>query len=114
VIVFVLAALLTGCASSGKYYWGSYEDSMYKSYKDPTKAAELTAELNDIITSSEKSNKPVAPGIYAEYGFLLHQQGKSKEAIPYFEKEKAHWPESTSLMNSMIEVASKTHVATTK
>ncbi len=111
---FMLASVLTGCASSNKYYWGKYESSMYASYKDPSKSAELSASLAEVIQTSENTNKPVAPGIYAEYGYMLHQQGKSSEAIPYFEKEKKYWPESTAFMNSMIQLASKSRIVTNK
>jgi hypothetical protein len=104
-----LSALLalTGCATTpAKYGWGNYEGSLYSYYKDSTKSAEYAAELQQTIHDSEASSKPVAPGLYAEYGFVLLQDGKSKDAIVQFEKEKAKWPESTYLMNSMIRTAS--------
>lgn len=115
ILIFIFSSAISGCAAPSKYYWGTYEGTLYASYKDPSKAAELSASLEEIITTSEKTNKPVAPGIYAEYGFMLHQQGKSREAIPYFEKEKRNWPESGAFMDSMIKVAStKPHTSAIK
>ena len=46
------------------------------------------------------------PGIYAEYGYLLLQQGKSNEAIDLFKREETHWPESKIFMDRMIKVTS--------
>lgn len=104
--VATAAGILAGCnVAPQKYTWGGYEQSLYSYYKDPTKSAAYAAELEKAIQESEKTQKPVAPGMYAEYGYLLLQQGKSKEAVALFEKEKAKWPESTQLMNSMIQVA---------
>lgn len=98
--------LLTACAAPAKYNWGNYEGSLYSYYKDTSKSAEHAAELQRTIADSETTGKPVAPGLYAEYGFLMLQEGKSKDAIAQFEKEKAKWPESTYLMDNLIRIAS--------
>jgi hypothetical protein len=105
--VVVLSAVLAGCAApiGPKYSWGNYDKSLYSYYKDSTKAAEYAAELEKTIQESEKTQKRVAPGIHAEYGYLLLQQGKREEAIAQFQSEKTKWPESTYLMDSMIQVA---------
>lgn len=99
---------LNGCVTTApaKYSWGNYENSLYSYYKDSTKSGDYEAELVSVISDSEATAKPVAPGLYAEYGFLLLQEGKSKDAITQFEKEKAKWPESTYLMNNLIRIAS--------
>ena len=107
------ALLLSGCATQpAKYSWGNYENSLYSYYKDPAKSAEYQAELASLITNSESSGKPVAPGLYAEYGFQLLQSGQNKDAIAQFEKEKAKWPESVYLMNNMIRIASNASTKT--
>lgn len=95
--------VLTGCAMQ-KYYWGDYEKSLYKYYKNPGDLDDLAENLADTIEHGEEKNK-VPPGIYAEYGYVLLIQGKAKEAILYFDKEKEHWPESTHLMNIMLRTA---------
>lgn len=100
-----LSILLAGCAVPTKYTWGNYEQSLHTYYKDTTKSAEHMAELDSIIQSAEKTQGKVAPGIHAEYGYFLMQQGKSNEAAAQFGKEKEKWPESTQLMNNMISVA---------
>lgn len=108
VLCLGLILALTGCVTTApaKYSWGNYENSLYSYYKDSTKSGDYEAELVSVISDSEATAKPVAPGLYAEYGFLLLQDGKSKDAIAQFEKEKAKWPESTYLMNNLIRIAS--------
>ncbi|ABR90449.1 Uncharacterized conserved protein [Janthinobacterium sp. Marseille] len=105
-IVLSAVMILSACAAPSKYNWGNYEGSLYSYYKDTTKTAEHAAELQRTIVDSEATGKLVAPGLYAEYGFLMLQEGKSKDAIAQFEKEKAKWPESTYLMDNMIRIAS--------
>jgi hypothetical protein len=99
-------AVLAGCAApQNKYDWGNYEQSLYEYYKAPANTQALLLSLNTTITNAEANKRTVAPGLYAEYGFLLMQSGKPKEAIAYFEKEKSKWPESAALMNRMVAAA---------
>ena len=81
-IVAIVLLALTGCATNrNKYDWGSYNDSLYASYKDPTKAAELMASLKAIIDGASAGHGAVPPGVFAEYGYLQLQQGKAPEAV---------------------------------
>ena len=79
---------------------------LYTVYKDPTKVGDLNETLEAIIKSADTTQSRVPPGIYAEYGYLQMQQGKSKEAIDLFKQERALWPESKVFMDRMIQVAS--------
>jgi hypothetical protein len=111
----ILGALLvlTACAApQKKYEWGGYEQSLYEYYKAPASLNALVASIDATIINAEKANRPVPPGLYAEHGFLLLQQGRHQEAAGLFTKEKARWPESTALMNRMIKLA-ETKSATT-
>ena len=47
------------------------------------------------------------PGLYAELGYALLEEGQTKEAVGYFEKEKTKWPESGFLMDKMIRNAER-------
>jgi hypothetical protein len=89
-----------------KYDWGNYDPSLYSYYKDSTKLGELTASLQAVINASDAKRTPVPPGIYAEYGYLQLQQGKTQEAVQFFKLEETHWPESKVFMEHMIQVAS--------
>jgi hypothetical protein len=96
----------SGCASNHqKYDWGTYDPSLYGYYKDPTKVGELDASLAAIVKDSEVNRTLVPPGVYAEYGYLQLQQGKSAQAIVLFKREETQWPESKVFMERMIKVA---------
>ena len=100
VLLVTGSVFLAGCQTSqGLYHWGGYEDSLYEYYQNPAELAALTEEILQLI---ENGNGKVPPGLYAEYGNLLLQQGKKDEAISYFRKERELWPESQHLMDSMI------------
>lgn len=58
--------------------------------------------LFKIIEESTANGMVVPPGIYADYGYGLYQIKNYQEAIQYFEKEKALWPEATPLMERLI------------
>jgi hypothetical protein len=104
--MILLGAAAAGCQTvSQKYDWGNYDPSLYAYYKDPTKVGELTASLEAVIKASESKHAVVPPGIYAEYGYLQLQQGKSQDAVQSFKQEEAHWPESKVFMEHMIQVS---------
>jgi hypothetical protein len=65
----------------------------------------LTAALEETIKAADAHNQPVAPGLRAEYGYLLLQQGKAPEAVSAFRAEEKQWPESKVFMDHMIQVA---------
>jgi hypothetical protein len=106
-IVALGAFSLFGCASNhDKYAWGSYDPALYAYYKSPAKVTELTQTLQDTISESDAKHVLVAPGLRAEYGYLLLQQGNSAQAVVYFQAEEQQWPESKVFMDRMIQVAS--------
>lgn len=101
------ALCLAGCASNTSLYsWGNYEKSLYKYYKKPDTSEKHLVALESAIASGEKNNN-VAPGMYAETGFLFLSKGDAVKAITYFSKEKETWPESSYLMDRMIQSASR-------
>ena len=91
-----------GCATPRMYIWKGYEDDLYSSYKKPETAPEFEAELLVIIDEANKKGKKVPPGVAAEYGFAEYRRGNLESAIDYFELEKAAWPESSKLMDTVI------------
>ena len=110
-VAFVLLSALSGCATSQRYAWGSYEKSLYVYYKVPATAGKFAQSLQTVISDSERTKAPVAPGIYAEYGYLLLQQGNRADAVVSFRREETQWPESKIFMDHMIQVASGNSVA---
>lgn len=103
--LFVLVVLtLSGCAQS-LYYWGDYEDALYSHYETPGQMQEFSQNLHSIITEAKENERPVPPGVYAEYGYVLMQTGHPDTAIKYYELEEQHWAVSAKLMNRMIRMA---------
>jgi len=100
-----LLVFLASCASNSSLYtWGKYESSLYQYYKKPATIDEHMKSLESAIEKGEKRNN-VAPGLYAEAGYIFLSIGDSARAVEYFQKEKARWPQSASFMDRMIESA---------
>ena len=98
--------LLTGCATPhDKYAWGTYDHSLYSYYRNPAKADDFALSLANLVKGAGQTHAVVAPGIYAEYGYLFLQQGNAKDAVKAFQSEEQQWPESKIFMDRMIELA---------
>lgn len=93
---------LAGCAPQGLFYWGAYEDALYDRYVENS-GEQVEAYLRQSMTEAEANRMPVPPGLYADYGFVLYQRGDKAGAIAYFGRERELYPESTALMNKLIE-----------
>lgn len=111
---FLAAGLLISCAPQA-YVWGSYETELYEYYKDPDQLESFMRALETAIAKGEESaqnpgsadgatSPRIAPGLYAEYGYLLMLKNQDAKAKGYFEKERQSWPESRVLMEKMIKV----------
>lgn len=93
-----------GCANPSTYYWGKYENQIYKMYVVPEQAmAEAQVEVLELdIEKARSKDKPLAPGVRAHLGFLYFQLGRYDEARQAFEAEKVAFPESAKLMDRFI------------
>lgn len=101
----VLALLgLAACAPPLLFYWGQYEESLYKRHTDASDQgqAEAFKMLELTIQEAEAKNSRVPPGVYADYGYLLFKQGKVDDAVVFFRKEAETYKESRYLMDSVI------------
>lgn len=104
------ASLASGCATQSTHYaWGDYDDALYSLYKDPTPAQhqKYVASLKAIILASEQSGARIPPGIYAEYGYALFEEGNAVDAVAYYRKEMEAWPASRVFMEKMIAAAQR-------
>lgn len=105
VAVAAALALLAGCAPRPYYGWGNYNEVLYAHYRAPQDREAFVAGLAATIRSVEEQGLRMPPGLYAEYGYALFEEGRGAEAVAYFEKEKALWPESRLFMDKMIRNA---------
>lgn len=102
-IMFFAAVILTGCAAPTLYKWGDYDQALYAGYKDQTKMDVLRLKLEVHVGEMERLSQKVAPGLYAELGTLYLQGGSPDKAITMYSRERDAWPESRTLMTSMIQ-----------
>jgi hypothetical protein len=106
-LAILAMALATGACTGPRsyYHWGSYNEALYAHYRAPQERQAWIEALKTTILEAEQASEKVPPGIYAEYGYALFEEGQGPQAIAYFEKEKALWPESRFLMEKMIRNA---------
>ncbi|MGB4010160.1 MAG: DUF4810 domain-containing protein [Zwartia sp.] len=102
-LILSLAVLvgLSGCATK-KYQWNDYERKLYEAYKDPSQIEALKIRLEETTSTLEASKHKVPPGLYAELGTLYLEEGSVDKAKIYYAKERDAWPESKTLMDSLI------------
>lgn len=101
--VLFLIAITTACTTT-RHEWGNYSTELYQYYKSPTQEQqqELQNELAKVFARAKSKGVAPAPGLYAEYGTFLLESGDSAQAIEYYQREKAAWPESAKLMDALI------------
>ena len=95
---------VAGCTPKTIYTWTGYDDALYNHYKNPTENEAFIEALKEVVEEGEKSGR-IPPGIYAEYGYTLYEQGKIAEAVIYFKKESEKWPDSKIFMNKVIAMS---------
>ncbi len=109
IVIAGLALMLCACAANkGLYQWGDYDRSLYKLYEKPETSEAFRAKLETHVSSLEKGNARVPPGLYAELGTLYLQKGDRTSAVQWYGKERNAWPESRYLMDTMIAALGKT------
>jgi hypothetical protein len=85
--VLALALFCSGCAAQTRYAWDGYDDRLYSYYKTPAESDQFMEGLYEIILEGDA-------------------EGRYPEAITWYHKERAKWPESHLLMDKMIALAS--------
>ena len=96
--------MLAGCGGHTLYEWRGYDSKLYEHYVHPNEQQKFSEDMKEVVVRAEAEGR-VPPGIYAEYGFLLLEQGNRAAAVQYFQKEATRWPESRMLMDKLIAVA---------
>jgi|SRR5438874_7141834 len=110
VVLMAGALALTACAPQTRFEWGSYEPSLYAYYKNPSDRGQYEESLVKAIAIGKKSNK-IAPGLYAELGYMRLEAGDIAGAQANFDEEMRLFPESRSFLGG---VAKRMAPGTTK
>ncbi|MCV6614879.1 MAG: DUF4810 domain-containing protein [Cellvibrionaceae bacterium] len=98
-------SLLQACASAPQvFYWGSYQQGLYNSYKKPGEenTQQQLEALSESVERSKAAGLPVAPGVFAHIGFLQLQHGNAEAARANFLREKSLYPEATVFMDRLL------------
>ncbi|MCT4599325.1 MAG: DUF4810 domain-containing protein [Marinifilaceae bacterium] len=105
ILSLILAIILFSSCSKNLYKWGNYEKKSFAYYdkQTPESRKEFVESLKTIIISSNRAGKKPAPGIYAEYGYLLFMQGKKGSAINLLKKEIEAYPESKLFVDRILK-----------
>ncbi len=100
-----VALLAMSCASTGLYSWYSYQEDYYHYLKNSDKdsLAALTKTYEKIIEKQYATRGTVPPGIYADYGWMLLQSGKTNEGKAMLAKEIELYPESEVFVGSILK-----------
>lgn len=109
-ILFIPVILLASCTSTKPLYsWSKYDISSYNylKYNDEKSFQELIKNYEAIIAKQKGSRQVVPPGIYADYGFILLQTGKTEEGNAMLEKEIELYPESKIFIDRIIKMQKK-------
>jgi hypothetical protein len=100
-----LALSAGACVPAAHYQWNGYDETLYRHYKKPQDRQAWLEGLKTAVLEAEQRGARMPPGLYAEYGYALFEEGDTAQAIVYFQKEHALWPESRFLMEKMVRNA---------
>lgn len=106
--ILFIVILFSSCSNS-LYKWGNYEKNSlaYYARQTPESRLELEKTLKSIIVTSSKIGKKPAPGIYAEYAYLLLIQGRKTSAMNLLKKEIEIYPESKLFVDRILKTIKK-------
>lgn len=113
IIYFALiVTMLASCAPKTKplYYWGDYENISYKAVKSNEKNDydNLLLSFDDIAKNTAKGTSgKIPPGICADFGYFLMQNGKEEEGKQWLMKEKELYPESSTFIDQILKMIGK-------
>ena len=110
-LILLVVFCLSGCATQKPMYsWGDYSSSLYKLKKNPCDESLMKHKqvLLKIMDDSEKNGSRVPPGVYCEYGYVSMKEGKTNEALAYFDLEEKTYPESAVFMQRLKSQCNKT------
>ena len=106
-MVFIISFLVVGCGGPKPLYvYNDYNDKYYafKKNLDQESMLELQKSIEESIANADESQSGrVAPGMYANLGYIYLKQGNAKKALENFKKEKATYPEAAHFMDRMIK-----------
>ncbi len=94
-ISLAVSALVTvsACVPASRFEWGTYDQELFRYHQDAANREDYVRALERTIERGEASDR-VAPGMYAELGYLMWEEGRFDEADTMFVREIRLFPES--------------------
>lgn len=92
IVVSALIAV-TACVPASRFEWGTYDQQLFRYHQDAENRDDYIRALERTIERGESTNR-VAPGMYAELGNLMWEEGRYDEADSMFAREIQLFPES--------------------
>ena len=108
--IFFLFLLIIGCSSSKNLYtWENYDLTSYNYLKnaDEESVKELKETYTKIIEEQKGTRNVPPPGIYADFGFLLIQEGETERGKELLAKEIELYPESEKFITRILKMIEK-------
>jgi len=99
--------LLASCTVQKPLYsWAKYETVSYNYLKnsDENSTQALIENYQKIIAKQTGSRNVVPPGVYADYGYVLLQVGKTAEGKALLIKEIELYPESKIFIDRILKM----------
>lgn len=97
----ISALSVAACAPTTRFEWGSYEGALYAYAKKPENRPQYREALERAIEKGRQTNR-TAPGLQAELGYVLLEDGDQKGAVREFEAEMRDFPESKTFLESLV------------
>lgn len=101
IIACACALGLVACATPSRFEWGNYENTLYAYSKSPQAREDYRKSLQVAIENGEKTQR-LAPGMYAELGYLFLEDNNKAEAVSSFQKEMEAFPESRAFLTPVV------------
>ena len=99
--VIAVLSLVSACAPTSRFEWGGYEGSLFAYSKHPEHREAYRQSLKQAIDAGKASNR-LAPGLYAELGFLSLEDGDRAAAETFFNQEMSAFPESATFLKGVM------------
>lgn len=104
-IIFTLGIVLLVAACAGPqtmYNWGQYEQTLFVHYHDPALKKEALQKYIVFVETGGTPEHPIAPGLFAEAGTFMLEEGDLSGAIKFYQMESDAWPEARPMLSVLI------------
>jgi len=106
-LVLIPMLFLASCIPQQTLYtWKDYDVATYNYLKntDDESVQKLIESYRQIISEQNGTRGVVPPGIYADYGFLLIQEGQINQGKEMLNREIALYPESKPFIERILKM----------